>query len=122
MNRDTNRILDTTKLKVGQDVYMRSGQRGEWGTVVDVTPTGAIVQSDPYLGCDELIRFDKNGVACDSSDIDVRRYKHLVLFRDVKVPAPCDRDFDLDRLDSVVAQAPGVSKLTRSIAGISIDN
>ena len=68
-----NRI-DTRTLVVGQDVFMRSGGYGDWGKVVEVTPTGVIVQSDPSYG-DELIRFDKHGTACDSSDIDTDRYK-----------------------------------------------
>lgn len=41
--------MDTTKLVVGQNVFMRSGEVGNWGTVVEVTPTGVIVQSDPCL-------------------------------------------------------------------------
>lgn len=60
--------MDTTKLVVGQDVFMRSGRVGNWAKVVKVTPTGVIVESDPVYGS-ELIRFDENGTACDSSDI-----------------------------------------------------
>jgi hypothetical protein len=71
--------MDTTKLMVGQNVFMRSGEVGDWAVVVEATPTGVIVQSDPAYG-DQLIRFDKNGIACDSSDIDVDGYKNLVLF------------------------------------------
>jgi hypothetical protein len=71
--------MDTRKLVVGHDVFMRSGGYGDWGKVVEVTPTGVIVQSDPCYG-DELIRFDKHGTACDSSDIDIDRYKDIALF------------------------------------------
>ena len=87
--------MDTRKLVVGQDVFMRSGGYGDWGKVVEVTPTGVIVQSDPCYGA-QLIRFDKNGTACDSSDIDIHRYKNIVLFRYEKggaYPVP-DNDFD----------------------------
>jgi hypothetical protein len=60
--------MDTKTLVVGQDVFMRSGQVGNWAKVVEVTPTGVIVESDPVYGS-ELIRFDENGAACDSSDL-----------------------------------------------------
>ena len=60
--------MDVTTLVVGQDAFMRSGQVGNWAKVVKVTPTGVIVESDPVYGS-ELIRFDQNGAACDSSDI-----------------------------------------------------
>jgi hypothetical protein len=61
--------MDITKtLVVGQNVFMRSGQVGNWAKVVKITPTGVIVESDPVYGA-ELIRFDKNGTACDSSDL-----------------------------------------------------
>jgi hypothetical protein len=60
--------MDTTKLVAGQDVFMRSGQVGDWAKVVKVTPTGVIVESDPNYGA-ELFRFDENGTACDSSDL-----------------------------------------------------
>jgi hypothetical protein len=72
-------MMDTTKLVVGQGLYMRSGEVGDWGKVIEVTSTGVIVQSDPAYG-DELVRFDKDGIACDSSDIDVDGYKDIVLF------------------------------------------
>jgi hypothetical protein len=71
--------MDITKLVVGQDLFKGSGEVGGWVKVVKVTPTDLIVQSDPAYG-DELIRFDKYGVACDSSDIDVDRHKDVVLF------------------------------------------
>jgi hypothetical protein len=57
--------MDTKTLVVGQEVFMRSGQVGNWAKVVKVTPTGVIVESDPVYGS-ELIRFDENGTACDS--------------------------------------------------------
>lgn len=60
--------MDTKILAVGQDVFMRSGRVGNWAKVVEVMPTGVIVESDPAYGS-ELIRFDKNGSAYDSSDI-----------------------------------------------------
>jgi hypothetical protein len=87
--------MDTRKLVVGQDVFMRSGGYGDWGKVVEVTPTGVIVQSDPCYG-DELIRFDKHGTACDSSDIDIDRYKDIALFdydrTGYLAPAPCGQN------------------------------
>ncbi|MGA8734942.1 MAG: hypothetical protein WB558_13565 [Terriglobales bacterium] len=99
--------MDTTKLVVGQDVFMRSGQVGNWGKVVRVTPTGVIVQSEPIYGGD-LIRFDKNGIACDSSDIDVDGYTDIPLFDYDKTgylaPAPCDVDVDIERVKAVVSQ------------------
>jgi hypothetical protein len=60
--------MDTTKLVVGQDVFMRSGLIGNWAKVVEVTSTGVIVESDPDYGA-RLFRFDRNGMACDSSDL-----------------------------------------------------
>lgn len=60
--------MDTKTLAVGSVVFMLSGRVGNWATVVEVTPTGVIVESDPAYGS-ELIRFDENGVACDSSDL-----------------------------------------------------
>jgi len=60
--------METKKLVVGQDVFMRSGRVGNWAKVVEVTRTGVIVESDPNYGS-ELIRFDRDGVACDSSDL-----------------------------------------------------
>jgi hypothetical protein len=54
--------MDTTKLVVGQDVFMRSGEVGNWAKVIEVTPTGVIVESDPVYGS-ELLRFDENGTA-----------------------------------------------------------
>jgi hypothetical protein len=73
--------MDTKTLVVGQDVFMRSGQVGNWAKVVKITPTGVIVESDPVYGA-ELIRFDKNGTACDSSDI----CNHYGAWRDSKIP------------------------------------
>ena len=100
-------VMDTTKLVVGQSVFMRSGEVGGWATVVEVTPTGVIVQASPDDG-EELIRFDKNGIACDSSDIDIDRYKNLVLFDFDEtahlVPAPCDVAVDVERVKAVVSK------------------
>jgi hypothetical protein len=99
--------VDTKTLVVGQDVFMRSGEVGDWGKVVEVTPTGVIVQSDPNYG-DQLIRFDKNGIACDSSDIDVDGYKGIVLFDYDKTgylaPASCDVDVDIESVKAIVSQ------------------
>jgi hypothetical protein len=100
-------ITDTTKLAVGQDVYMRSGHFGNWAKVVKVTPTGVIVQFEPCYG-DELIRFDKHGIACDSSDIGVDEYKDIPLFDYDKTgylaPASCDVDVDIERVKAFVAR------------------
>jgi hypothetical protein len=98
--------MDTTKLVVGQDVFMRSGEVGDWAKVVNVTPTGVIVQSDPAYG-DELIRFDNNGTAVDSSDIGLDEYKDIVLFDHDKTgylaPVPCDIPVDVERVKAVVS-------------------
>src|ERR1019366_3951275 len=100
-------MMDTKTLVVGQNVFMRSEEGGNWGKVVEVTPTGVIVQSDPNYG-EELIRFDENGTACDSSDIDVDGYKDVVLYDYDKTgylaPAPCDLDVDIARVKAVVSQ------------------
>jgi hypothetical protein len=115
--------MDTKTLVVGQDVIMRSGQYSDWGKVVEVTPTGVIVQSDPNY-YDELIRFDKNGIAGDSSDIDVDRYKDLVLFDYDKktrglAPVPCDLDVDIERVKAVVSQYDGISPVPRATSNNS---
>jgi len=49
-------VVDTTKLVVGQDVYMDSGCYSNEGKVVKVTPEGVDVQTD-----NELVHFDANG-------------------------------------------------------------
>ncbi len=99
--------MDMKTLVVGQDVFMRSGEVGDWAKVVKVTPTGVIVQSDPNYG-DELIRFDKNGTACDSSDIGIDEYKDIVLFDYDKTgylaPASCDVDVDIESVKAIVSQ------------------
>jgi hypothetical protein len=96
--------LDTSKLVVGQNVFMRSGEVGDWARVVKVTPTGVIVQSDPAYG-DELIRFDKNGVACDSSDIGVEEYKDIPLYdNDKGGEYLASDDVDIERVKDVVSQ------------------
>jgi hypothetical protein len=98
--------MDTKTLMVGQNVFMRSGEVGDWTVVVEVTPTGVIVQSDPNYG-DELIRFDENGTACDSSDIGVDGYKDIVLFdydtTGRLAPASCDV-VDIERVKAVLSQ------------------
>jgi hypothetical protein len=110
--------MDTKTLVVGQDVFMRSGQVGNWAKVVKVTPTGVIVQSDPIYG-DELIRFDENGTACDSSDIGVEGYKDIVLFDYDKTgylaPASCD-DVDIESVKAIVSryeEGTGIPSSTR---------
>ena len=117
--------MDTRRLVVGQDVFMRSGKYGDWGKVVEVTSTGVIVQSDPSYG-DELIRFDKDGTACDSSDIDIERYKDIVLFRYDRTgylaPAPCDKGIDLNRLKHIVSQYDEAKMIPRASAHNDIDN
>ncbi|HXJ89174.1 MAG TPA: hypothetical protein VMS18_20320 [Candidatus Binatia bacterium] len=123
--RSKVRDTDMSKLVVGQDVFLRSGGYGDWGKVVEVTPTGVIVQSDPCYG-DELIRFGKNGVACDSSDLDVDNYKNIVLFRYGKtgylIPAPCDRDFDIDRCRNIVSQYDETKIIPRAGLHSGINN
>jgi hypothetical protein len=59
-------IMDTTKLVVGQDVFMKSGCYGCSGRVVRVTPSGVDVQTPEMVGGlpsmdAKLIRFDNNG-------------------------------------------------------------
>lgn len=66
--------MDTKTLKVGQYVNMVSGCYRKGGRVVEVTSSGVIVQLALFEGPirpegPELIRFDTNGKACDSSDI-----------------------------------------------------
>jgi hypothetical protein len=100
-------MMDTKTLVVGQAVFMRSGQVGDWAKVVKVTPTGVIVQSDPAYG-DELIRFDNNGTAVDSSDIGVDEYKDIGLFDYDKTgylaPASCDVDVDIESVKAIASQ------------------
>jgi hypothetical protein len=117
--------MDTSKLIGGQDVFMRSGGYGDWGRVVEVRPTGVIVQSDPCYG-DQLIRFDKHGMACDSSDIDMERYKDIALFdydsTGYLAPAPRDRDIDIDRLKNIVSQYDETEIIPRASAHSGIGN
>ena len=55
----------------------------------------------------KAIRFDKNGIVCDSSDIDVERYKDLVLLDYDETghlaPAPCE-DVDVEKVKAIVSQ------------------
>jgi hypothetical protein len=66
--------MDIKTLVVGQNVFMRSGEYGDWGKVVEITPTGAVVQSifeEPTLHWppnERMIRFDNKGIACESCD------------------------------------------------------
>jgi hypothetical protein len=82
--------MDTTTLMVGQDVFIRSGRVGNWAKVVKVTPTGVIVESDPVYGA-ELIRFDENGVAVDSSDI----CNHYGVWGESKIPGTSEGPWKL---------------------------
>jgi hypothetical protein len=52
--------MDTTKLAIGQDVFLHGGPGSVWAKVLAVTPSGATVETDPFYGA-ELIQFDKNG-------------------------------------------------------------
>jgi hypothetical protein len=66
--------MDIKTLVVGQDVRLISGIYGKMGRVVEVTSSGVIVQLALAEGPirpegPELIRFDANGKACDSSDV-----------------------------------------------------
>ena len=58
---------DTKTLVVGQDVFTCDGHYNAWGKVVEVASTAVVVQLD-HPAC-YSIRFDKNGTACDSSDL-----------------------------------------------------
>jgi hypothetical protein len=90
--------MDTSKLMMGQGVFMLSGATGDWGNIVEITPTGVIVQSE--VG-QELIRFDNNGTACDSSDIHVDRYKDIVLYLE---NTPMYDVVDVEKVKAVVSQ------------------
>jgi len=52
--------MDTTKLTVGQDVFVYGTSGGVWAKVVAVTAKAAIVETDPRYGA-QLIPFDKDG-------------------------------------------------------------
>jgi len=112
--------MDTTKLVVGRDVFMRSGEVGNWGKVVKIIPTGVIVQSDPAYG-DELIRFDNNGTAVDSSDIGVDEYKDIVLFDYDKTGylalASCDVDIDIESVKAIVSKYDEMRLTSRATCG-----
>ena len=79
--------MDTTKLVVGQYVHLISGVYGKVGRVVKVASSGVIVQLSTLEGPiraegPELIRFDTDGKACDSSDI----YKGNMWGADRRIP------------------------------------
>jgi hypothetical protein len=64
--------MDTTKLVVGQEVWMKSGIYGNKGKVVKITERCVEVEplrAEGPIGLKYGIRFDTNGMACDSSDI-----------------------------------------------------
>jgi len=56
-------VVDTTKLVVGQDVYMSSGCYWNEGKVVKVTPSGVDVQAvdERLYSNEQLLHFDANG-------------------------------------------------------------
>ena len=111
--------MDTKTLVVGQDVFMRSGEFGDWGKVVEVTPTGVIVQSEPIYG-GELIRFDKNGVACDSSDIGVEEYKDIPLYdNDKGGEYLASDDVDIERVKAIVSQYVEAKIISRATSANS---
>jgi hypothetical protein len=59
--------MDTSTLVIGQKVSMtKSGIYGEWGEVVEVSPSGVAVKTEDG----ELLRFDKNGRQTDASRRD----------------------------------------------------
>lgn len=72
--------MDTTKLVVGQEVYMFPEAYGDIarntgfsmceGIVVEVTPEGAVVQYGVRKSDGDLLRFDKNGTEIDASRCD----------------------------------------------------
>src|SRR5215831_7923502 len=59
--------MDTTKLTVEQDVFVRGTSGSVWAKVISVTPLGATVETEPCYGA-ELLQFDKDGSIID--------YKH----------------------------------------------
>ena len=81
-----------------------------------------IAQSDPCYG-DELIRFDENGTACDSSDPDADRYKNLALFDGDGNEAPCDRDVDIELVKNIVSQYDEKTEIIpRAACGIGVSS
>ena len=60
--------MDTTKLVVGQLVYMVSGGAGRFGKVVRVGTDGIDVDMR-YESRLEIWKFDTNGKACDSRSV-----------------------------------------------------
>jgi hypothetical protein len=65
-------MLDTSKLVVGQEVYMESGVYCSRGTVVEVTPKGVVVRDWTWFAdgtyrkdIGTLLKFDINGKGCD---------------------------------------------------------
>ncbi len=67
-------ILDVKTLVVGQNVELSSGISGIIAKVVEVTPTGGILQKDNFNNPPDMIRFDANGTAIDSRDIGCTDY------------------------------------------------
>jgi hypothetical protein len=65
--------MDTTKLRVGQEVWMKSGPGyGTQGKVVKITEHFIevdLLRAGGPVGLRYGIRFDANGKACDSRDI-----------------------------------------------------
>lgn len=50
---------------VGQNVFMRSGGAGGWGKVVEVTPTGVVVEDVEPTSLGQLTHFDKDGTSLE---------------------------------------------------------
>jgi hypothetical protein len=63
-------MVDTTKLTVGQDVFLYGTSGGVWGKVVEFTPVGVLVQRDPFYGGD-LLPFDRNGSSVDPDGLSL---------------------------------------------------
>jgi len=72
--------MDTKTLVVGQEVYLVSGIYGKKGRVVEVTPSGVMVQTEKVVAVTpsgmaetteiELVRFNTNGKETDFSRRD----------------------------------------------------
>src|SRR5215471_11509483 len=54
--------MDTTKLTVGQDVFLYGTSGGVYAKVISITPKGVTVETEPGYG-PELIQVDKDGNA-----------------------------------------------------------
>lgn len=64
--------MDTNKLEIGQEVWIKSGIYGKKAKVVEVTERGVeveLLRAEGPIGLKYGIRFDTSGRACDSRDI-----------------------------------------------------